>query len=315
MAGRHGQVQILHYPAGSAARMIVLMPPWEAPAATGERETQMTETTTPPAAGHWVPGRDIADAYERHLVPRLFEPWGRDLVARADPRPGDRVLDVASGTGILARLVASRVGPEGRVTGLDAQADMLAVARDRTAALDPPIAWEEASAVSIPLPDDAFDVVLCQQGLQFFDDRAAAVREMRRVTRPGGRLALSTWRATDRIPGYLAIAAAFDRHVPAAAGFVRAVSGLADAEELRELLDRAGWTGVRVTVRIAPLRFASVDEFVRCFTESLPVPDLRDLPAATRQAIVDEVAGSCGSYLDDEGFTFPAEAHVAVATR
>jgi xanthine dehydrogenase YagR molybdenum-binding subunit len=131
------------------------------------------------------------ELFERYLVPAVTAPWAADLVAVADPSLGARVLDVACGTGIVARLAAERVGPTGHVVGLDLNPGMLAVARGLSPLPGAPIAWQEASAVALPFPAATFDVVLCLQGLPFFPDRAAALREMHRVLAPGGRLTVS----------------------------------------------------------------------------------------------------------------------------
>lgn len=115
----------------------------------------MTDTSTAPGAGAWVMGRELCEAYERYLVQELFEPWGRQLVQLAYPAPGERVLDVACGTGIVARLVHPMVTEEGGVSGVDVHPDILSVARDLGSTLRPAIDWRQASAVSLPLPDEA----------------------------------------------------------------------------------------------------------------------------------------------------------------
>src|SRR5207245_11468195 len=132
------------------------------------------------------------------MVPAIFARWAADLVDLAGVRPGQRVLDVACGTGAVTRVAAERVGPTGRAVGLDLNPDMLGAARVSS---PPAIEWYEGSAVSLPFPDGAFDVVLCQQGLQFFPDRAVALGEMRRVLGSGGRLAVSVWRSIEHQPG------------------------------------------------------------------------------------------------------------------
>jgi SAM-dependent methyltransferase len=121
-------------------------------------------------------GGSAAEIYKRHMVPAIFGPWAEDLVACAAPQPGERVLDVACGTGVVARLVAQRVGPAGQVVGLDLNPGMLTVARALPPSQGAMIAWREGNASAIPLADAAFDLVLCQQGLQFFPDRPAALR-------------------------------------------------------------------------------------------------------------------------------------------
>ena len=139
----------------------------------------------------WQVTGNAAETYERALVPAVFAPWAPLVVALTDPQPGERVLDIACGTGLIARLAAERVGRTGNVTGLDLNPGMLSFAASITSpdpATSAPIIWREASATNMPLPDAAFDVVYCQLGLQFFPDRPAAMREMYRVLVPGGRL-------------------------------------------------------------------------------------------------------------------------------
>ncbi len=136
----------------------------------------------------------IPEAYDRWMTPQLFEPWASRLLDTVSLPEGGSVLDVATGPGTVARLAATRAGAAGRVVASDVSGPMLALARARPA--DPGAAgidWVEAPATALPAEDGAFDVVLCQHGLQFFTDRPAAAGEMRRVTRPGGTLAVSTW--------------------------------------------------------------------------------------------------------------------------
>jgi ubiquinone/menaquinone biosynthesis C-methylase UbiE len=138
----------------------------------------------------------VPDGYGRFMLRQLFEPWAAELIARADVRPGSHVLDVATGLGPVARLAAAAAGPGGRVVASDISAAMLAAA-----AATPwdtrwaPVEYVECPASAIPVEDASFDAVLCQQGLQFFPDRAAAVREMGRVARPGAAVVASTWAA------------------------------------------------------------------------------------------------------------------------
>jgi len=154
-----------------------------------------------------------AELFERYRVPAIFGPWAADLVALAALQPGEWVLDVACGTGVVARLAAQRVGPTGTVVGLDLEPEMLAVAHALPPPPGAPITWHEGDASAMPLADAAFDVVLCQQRVQFFPDRTAALHEMYRVLAPGGRLALSVWRALQHNPYSAAEAATVSRYV------------------------------------------------------------------------------------------------------
>ena len=128
------------------------------------------------------------EAYERHLVPAIFAPWATVLLELARLQPGERVLDAACGTGVVARAATSRVGAAGTVTGVDLNPGMLDVARAVSGEAGQAIAWREGDLAALPFADGAFDVVLCQQGLQFFPDCLAALQEMRRVLVPGGQL-------------------------------------------------------------------------------------------------------------------------------
>ena len=145
----------------------------------------------------------VAENYERNLVPIIFAPWADELVETARLRQGDRVLDVACGTGIVARIAARKLGGTGSVTGLDVGAPMIMVARATALTEGVAVEWREASVVELPFPGAAFDVVLCQSGLQFFPDRPASLREMHRVLEPrGGRLILSVWGPIERSRGF-----------------------------------------------------------------------------------------------------------------
>ena len=137
------------------------------------------------------------ELYEKTLVPALFRPWAELMLQRAAPQRGARVLDVACGTGIVARLARERLGNGAKVVGVDVAPPMIAMARS----VAPEIDWRVGDAGALPLEaGEQFDLVVCQQGLQFFPDRAAAAREMHRALAPDGRLAVSTWRPDEESP-------------------------------------------------------------------------------------------------------------------
>ncbi len=143
-----------------------------------------------------------AEGYESYMVPTLFGPCARILIQAADPKPGEHVLDVGCGTGIVAREVASRLGAPGAVTAVDLSANMLDVARAAAAREDLTIEWREGNAEQLPFPDGAFDLVLCQFALMFVTDKAAALSEMRRGVTESGRVLISVWQGLDRHPFY-----------------------------------------------------------------------------------------------------------------
>jgi len=138
-------------------------------------------------------------SYEDYMVPSLFGPWAKVLVEAANPQPGERLLDVACGTGIVARTAASRIGTQGMVAGLDINPDMIAVARTIAERDHLAIEWRTGTAGQLPFSEAEFDLVLCQFGLMFFPDRSASLGEMRRVLKPGGRVLLSVWQGLEPI--------------------------------------------------------------------------------------------------------------------
>ncbi len=203
--------------------------------------------------------RSPADVYDEQFVPALFRHWGPVLCDAANIMSGQRVLDVACGTGALTVAVAERVSKSGAVVGLDANPEMLTVARRKHAHIE----WRGGRAESLPFADASFDAVVSQFGLMFFDDRVAALREMRRVLRPGGHLAVAVCDALERSPGYASLAALLERMFgkPVADSF-RAPFVLGDATTLRTLCTDAGIAEASVVQRQGIVRFASIDALV-----------------------------------------------------
>ncbi|MDX1624198.1 MAG: methyltransferase domain-containing protein [Gemmatimonadota bacterium] len=241
---------------------------------------------------------NAAENYERYFVPAIGRPVAARLIEAAALRPGDRVLDVACGTGIVARLAAKRVGPDGAVQGLDSNPGMLAVAREASTA-DPSIVWHEAPAEAMPLPDGSFDVVLCGMGLQFFSDRSAGLREMRRVLAPGGRLAANLPGPTP--PPLEAMAEALARHVsPESAGFVHAVFSLHDADEIRSLAADAGFGDVQVRSEPVSLRLPAPGEFLWHYVHSTPMAAaLAEISQERRNALETDYRERCEPYVEE----------------
>jgi ubiquinone/menaquinone biosynthesis C-methylase UbiE len=209
-----------------------------------------------------------AEAYEARFVPALFAPWAAHLVAFADIAPGRAVLDVACGTGIVARTAADRAGTAGRVVGLDLNEAMLAVARRVRGDLE----WRRGDASALPLPDASFDVVLCQMALMFFPDRAGALREMGRVVRPGGLVAVLVPGRLPSQPAYAPFVEAAARHAgPEALSLLGAYFACGDLDELTRVIASAGLRVVRTATRVGTTTFPSVAEFVATEVESTPL--------------------------------------------
>lgn len=256
-------------------------------------------------------------AYERYLVPAFFTPCAAQLLDMAGVGPGERVLDLACGTGIVARRAAARVGVDGAVLGVDVNDGMLAVAVSAAAGMPQVIEWRSGDAAALPLPDAAVDVVCCQQGLQFFTDPALALREACRVLAPGGRVALAVWRSISHHPVFALLAEALGRHAGAeAAGMMRAPFAGPGREDLRRLLTEAGFGGIVARIGVIAVRFPSPLELLRQEVESTPLAGpIGELDARRLGALVDQVNQTLASYMDDDGVTFPMQTWLVTASR
>jgi ubiquinone/menaquinone biosynthesis C-methylase UbiE len=261
----------------------------------------------------WHLSAEAAELYERYVARYILGPWAPLLVDAACLTAGERVLDVACGTGVVTRAAAKRVGPAGQVIGVDLNPGMIEVARSLTAPPGAPIEWLERSALDLQLANASVDVVLCQQGLQFFADRALAMQEMRRVLVHGGRLALSVWTGAgiynsavgEALARFMCEEAAVrfcaSRHVPA-------------EEELRRLATEVRFSDVEVRVSRIEIHLPRLDKFTLDHLAATPVAPV--IAAADREAsnkIGASVMQLLQRYADGDGITYPEETHVLTA--
>jgi SAM-dependent methyltransferase len=196
--------------------------------------------------------------YDEVLVPHVFAPWARTLIDLLEVARGEAVLDVACGPGSVARVAAERVGADGRVTACDLSPAMLAVAQAKSPVPGAAqIAYLEAPADGLPVADAEFDVTTCQQGLQFFPDPLAALAEMRRALRPGGRVGIAVWTEIERSPACSALANAIGQvsGEEVAQRYRGGPWGLPSAEALGTLLQQVGFVDVQITKRVLPVTF------------------------------------------------------------
>jgi len=218
--------------------------------------TQQSLLFSPPVLQDQI---DAAKAYEALMVPALFGQWASKVADAAQIRQGQRVLDVACGTGILAREAVSRTGPSGFVAGVDPSPGMLEVAKQ----LAPAVEWRQGVAESLPFPDQSFDAVVSQFGLMFFSDRREALRQALRVLIPEGNLAVAVWDALDNIPAYAAEVALLERLAGRqAADALRAPFVLGDRQDLVSLFADAGVASVEVTTDQGRAQFPSAGVMV-----------------------------------------------------
>jgi ubiquinone/menaquinone biosynthesis C-methylase UbiE len=265
----------------------------------------------------WKLGSTGPDSYEFYQVPSVFEPLARLFLERVGLKPGERVLDVACGTGIVARLAAPAVAPGGAVVGVDLNADMLAVARRRSAETGLGIDWRQGEAASLPCGDGSFDVVLCQQGLQFFPDRPGALREMRRAMVDGGRLGLSVWCSVDHSPCHRAIADSLALRLgPDVMKRFLTIFSFGDDQALRRHLEEAGFREIDIGTLVVRRHLLAPEQSVPGLLAATPIgPDVVTLPANVRDTIVSEVADKLHDYRDGEGLTVPQATLVVTARK
>jgi ubiquinone/menaquinone biosynthesis C-methylase UbiE len=264
--------------------------------------------------------KNPAEMYENYFVPAMFRPWATILLSLAAPQAGERVLDVACGTGIVARQAAPLAGAEGQVVGLDMNPAMLGVARAVPAPAGATISWQEGNAMALPFPDGVFDLVLCQHGLQFFPDRAMAVREMRRVLKPGGRALGIVLQALPRHPVFEALMESVARRLALPLSAVTIPFALSDADELASLYKAAGFSRVDILPQSTTVRFPGPAQFVpmAVLSSAAAVPAFAQLEGPARASLLDAVRTDVEpiviKYRDADAVSFPMFAHVAVAT-
>jgi ubiquinone/menaquinone biosynthesis C-methylase UbiE len=272
-----------------------------------------------------------ASAYEELHVPALFEQWADRVLDSARVGDGDRVLDVACGTGILARKAAARVGSDGCIAGVDPNPGMLVVAERFV----PSVRWQESVAESLPYDDGSFDAVVSQFGLMFFADRDAALREMKRVLVSGGRMAVAVWESLERSEAYpievaVAVWESLERSEAypievelleqiagsEAAEALRAPFVLGDPTELEKLFRSAGVESVDVATHRGTARFPSVRTMVEADLRGwLPVMGVV-LPEGQIQRILGEAERALRRYVTAEGTVeFESPAHIVSGTR
>ena len=251
---------------------------------------------------------NAARKYEQEFVPNLFAQWPPHLITAAAIEPDDRILDVGCGTGIFARTVAKHTHQPARVTGLDLNESMLAVARS----IDPQIEWRVGDMTNLPFSDDAFEVVASQFVLMFIPDRATALKEMWRVLTPGGRLVVAVWTASDVYSDFAEIAKNHGAEVLTESLTVPFSMG--DKRELHSLYDQEGIADISIQTIGGYGRFPSIDDFVR--TEVQAWVTAETTSEELLQALMSEARSSLASYREsDVRMVFPLNAHVITASK
>lgn len=252
-----------------------------------------------------------AEVYEEFFLPALFQQWAGRVTDAARTQPGQRVLDVACGTGILARTIAEQIGSTGAVVGIDVNDGMLAVARRKA----PLIEWKQGWAEALPFASDSFDAVVSQFGLMFFTDRCAALREMMRVLRPSGRLAVAVWDELEHSPGYAAMAHLLQQLFgDPVADALHAPFVLGDRQLLRSLFDEAGIENTEITTYEGAARFPSLQAWVYTDIKGWTLADKLD--EAQFDRLFKEAERALSQFTTADGtVAFGVPAHIVTATK
>jgi len=256
---------------------------------------------------------EAARRYELVVARYILGPWAPSLIEAGHLTKGDRVLDLACGTGVVTRIAASRVGSTGRVIGMDLNPAMIDVARALPAPAGATIEWMEGNALAIPLPDRTLDAVLSQQGLQFFPDRPLALTQMRRLLDHGGRLALSVWSSTGHYNRAVGKALSRISGDDTAARFL-ASRNAPGRDELERLMDASGFSDVRLSIARLEIHLPALDRFVLEHLSATPVaPAIAALDARSRDHLGSSVVRELEHFADGDGVTYPEETFLVTA--
>lgn len=262
-----------------------------------------------------------AELYERFFVPAMFQPWSTILLRHAALAAGERVLDVACGTGIVARQAASLVGPTGRVVGVDLNPAMLAVARDLPREPAAALEYQQANAQALPFEVGSFEVVLCQHGLPFFPDRAKALAEFRRVLAPGGRVSVMVLQTLAQHPAFKALFESVAKHLAQPLAAVMTPFALSDEHELQRLFEAAGFSSVTISAEHTTVTFSDADRFVPLAVHSsaAAIPAFATLAAPAQGDLMNavrlEVEPTLAAFRRAGALSFPMAAWVVDASR
>ena len=252
-------------------------------------------------------------AYHEYLGPAIFEPMARVTLAVAKPQLGERVLDVACGSGIVTTQLPALVGAAGRVVGLDINPKMLEVAADGSSDVE----WKQGNGMAMDVPSAAFDLVICQHGLQFFPDRAAGAREMRRVLERGGRAVVTCWQGLAEQTFFASLVRAQARQLGVDEAQVATPFSFGDAEALRALLVEAGFTRVDIETHTIESQFPQPERFLKMTVSAAAAVMPEKFAHVDPEPLVAAIAAECSEelarYRVGDTLRFPMPANVAIA--
>ena len=258
----------------------------------------------------WQVSGDAAEVYEQYFVPAIFGRWAPQIVDIARIASGDLVLDVGCGTGVLARAAADRVAKENQITGLDRNAGMLAVARR----LRPQINWCQGDATALPFADASYDLVISQFSLMYFPDRIAALKEMMRVLRSGGRLVVAVWGPYERATGYVLLTEIAQCQCgQAAVDVLKAPFALGDKNTLIDLCKAAGINDAIFTLREGIITYPTIEVFVETEVKGSPLEALLDV--GSYQGLIQKAQEKLQQFCKGGEVVMPMDAFIVTAEK
>lgn len=258
----------------------------------------------------WQLSEDGPDIYERYIVPAFSGAWAEDMVRRTRLKDGDRILDVACGTGIVSRRVYAMMGNRVHLSGVDVNPAVLEKGRDICTRDGIPVNFHQGSAGTLPFDDSSADVVLCQQGLQYFPDRTKALADIHRILVPCGRAVFSVWRPMEYSPFYQILHRALKRYVnEASAKMLADAYALGDSKKVRELFNASRFREVDIRLVIKQMHCPNIDDFLTAGISAAPfAKDIAALPESRRKEMFKMILAASTDYMDDHGLVAPMAA-------
>ncbi len=259
-------------------------------------------------------GWDKAAADYEGYWGKQIEPAQRRLLEMAALRPGERVLDIACGTGLITFPAAISVGPHGAVVGTDISGKMVERGREESAKLGlANVTFQRADAETLDFPESSFDAVLCSLGLMYLPEPIDALRLVRRVLKPGGRLAVTIWGRRDRC-GWAGIFPVVDDRVKSEV--CPMFFHLGTGDNLRTALEMAGFSDIQVDRIVKPLDYASAEDALGAAFAGGPVAlAYAHFDDDTREEAHAEYLKTIQPYRRGEGYSIPGEFVVALARK
>nr|WP_319539050.1 methyltransferase domain-containing protein [uncultured Methanospirillum sp.] len=265
----------------------------------------------------WLMNTDGPETYEQYIVPTWMTDWTPELIKAGSIGPDTRVLDVACGTGIVARMAAEIPGKNGRFFGIDINEGMLRLARRYAAEKGVKCGFYLGNATRMPFSSGGFGTVLCQQGLQFFPDRSAALQEMRRVLAPDGTLAISVWGRAERSPHVGAICEAFTKYLGEdSTTMFRVACSLSNPHLLQRLVEDAGFSNIQIRTGVKTARHPSLAEFLPAYFSIFPVAaQITAMAEEDRTRMFRIIESALGPWKENEGIAVPTENCILTAVK